>query len=126
MRGDLRFLLLFVGFLFLALGQRAYGCDLKDNKEKVVVRLTEDRGYCKDISISFPKELPSRESWVYGDPYVRFKVVKNGQSVIEAFLQISHPDEKGYLETSFCLASDVISSTVVDIEYEEISTERPA
>lgn len=99
----------------------AYACDLEQAKQKVILKQIEDHKDCKLISASFPKEVSSNDPWVYVDPYPRLEVKRNGQIIIDVPLQIEPAENDGYLTTSFCLAADFISESVIKITYEETS-----
>ncbi len=125
MRGDLKFLPLFVGFLFLALGQRAYGCGLDKADayffDKLIVK-SEKQDKCTRIEIHYPKEIPSRENWVWAYPWVTFDV-ENMHFNLD--IANSEKDNQDLQNVYFCLPDEIIKAAVITVEYEEYSTKKP-
>ena len=99
---------------------------MKNAKKNIVVELVEDRKHCRDISIAFPKEIPSQGSWVWSNPLVKLKVKnKKGGEIINLNLRVSYFSLEGVSKVKFCLPSDMINNTSMLILYDETSTLAP-
>ncbi len=123
MRGGLKFLPIFVAIFLLAFESHAIACSVQKEREEFFVLSKKDKGdKCASVEVHFLKEIPSREDWVWSNPWITFEA-QNMHFNLDIFG--GGQNKAGYSYVGFCLPENMLKDSVVTITYEEYPTKKP-